>query len=114
MDNRKRILTFLENITPLLSNNREEDIETIRILVDNIILDLGLDKSQLITKWVSIHGESAFKVLQVVDSETYFKVVSIILSSSLEYISKFNDPLYLIAQLSIISDWYSFGALNIK
>lgn len=109
----KDFLLFLDDITPLLSNNKENDIDEIRIKTDKFINKLGLNKKQLVTKWIEIHGESTLKVLQVSDAVTYFKTLNLVLSSSLEYISNYNDPLYLLAQLSIMSDWYSFKALNI-
>lgn len=109
----KEVSIFLEEITPLLLDKKEENIDFIRIRVNTLISDLELDKSQLLTKWIEVNGETPFKVLQVTTVEEYFKVLSVVLLSSIQYISVLNDPLYLIAQISIISDWYKFQALDI-
>lgn len=113
MASMKYISTFLEDITPLLINNNEEDIDSIRVRVNSLISDLGLDKSQLLTKWIEVNGEVPFKVLQVTTVDEFFKILSVVLLSSVQYLSTLNDPLYLIAQISIISDWYKFQALDI-
>lgn len=113
MDNMKEVSLFLDEITPFLTSGNADDIDSIRLRVDSLIISLGLNKKQLITKWIEVNGEDAFKVLKVETSELYFKVLNIILLSSIEYLNSRNDPLYFIAELSIMSDWYSFRALDI-
>ena len=109
----KEFSIFLDEITPCLDSRQEADIFTIRDKVNNLISNYNLDKSNLITKWIEINGKDAFSILQVTDVVSYFKVLNIVLLRSIEYLSARNDPLYLLAQLSIMSDWYSYKSLDI-
>lgn len=113
MASMKEFSIFLDEITPCLESREEIDIITIRDKVNNLISYYNLNKSNLITKWIEINGNDAFKILQVTDVDSYFKVLNVVLMSSIEYLSVRNDPLYLLAQLSIMSDWYSYNSLDI-
>lgn len=109
----KEISTFLDEVTPLLLNHNEEDINSIRERVDDLLESLGVDKKQLVTNWIKINGEEPFKCLQVTTCDEYFRAFNIILLSSLQYLDHINDPLYLLVQISILSDWYCYKCLNI-
>lgn len=82
-------------------------------LIDQFYLDNKINKETLISKWIQINGEIVFKCLQSDSIETFIKVLPTIIKSALEYMSKYNDILYLFAELSISIDWTLYEAINL-
>ena len=100
--------TAIEN-----KKKNKQVIKDIDAYLKKLIIKSNLDKEQLITKWIQVNKKEHFERLQVKTIKDYFSTLPLVLTSSIEYINKFNDYLYLIAQLSILTDWYLYKKINL-
>lgn len=102
------LLSFLEK---MIYNKDRDSI----ISIDNKLNKIFkiIDKEQLITKFVQINGEDVFDRLKVNDLESYYKILPLIIKSGYSYIKETEDYLFLIAQLSIATDWYLYNKINL-
>jgi hypothetical protein len=106
------LLTQLQSIIEDKEKNESSIIE-IDKTITSIIQNSKLDKERLVTRWIQINGEDPFKKLQVNTVEEYFKILPIIFKSSATYLEQTNDYLYLIAGLSIATDWFLYQGINL-
>ena len=102
------LLSFLEK---MIYNKDRDSIVSIDNKLNKIFKII--DKEQLITKFVQINGEDVFDRLKVNDLESYYKILPLIIKSGYSYIKETGDYLFLIAQLSIATDWYLYNKINL-
>lgn len=109
-------INLLEYLIPIVENKKrtKKDIILLNEQLNKIIETNNLDKQQLISKWISINSEQHFNQLKVTNLKDYFSKLGFVFKSSAMYMNKTNDPLYLLAQLSILTDWYLYRKINLN
>ena len=111
---KKLFVSLLEILEPIIENKdrSKEDIKLINNKLNEFYLEI--DKKQLITKYIQIVGEDIFNKLKVSSLESFFEILPGVLKASSLYINKTNDYLYLIAQLTIMTDWFLYKSIDIN
>lgn len=106
-------ISLLEVLEPIIENKdrSEKDINNINDKLNDIYK--VIDKKQLVTKFIQIIGQETFDQLKVNSIESYFNILPKVLKSSSLYINKTGDYLYLVVQLTIITDWFLYNSINI-
>lgn len=112
---KEQVVSLLEDLLVLVESKSKDGQSIINLSnkLDLIYNTNHIDKERLISKWIQISGEDAFKRLQVTNIEEYFKVLPAIFKSASMYLNKTGDYLYLLAELSIATDWYQYQSINL-
>ena len=92
----------------------KKNIYPIEESLNEFLKESKLSKKQLIEKWIQIAGKEAYENLCVNTVKEYYKKLAIVLQSGAIYLNKTKDPLYLIAELSILTDWYLYGKISLE
>lgn len=109
------VVSLLEELLSFIESE-EKNIGLVQHLntkLNSIFQESGLDKQLLITRWIQISGQEAFDRLKVDTLDKYLKVLPLILKTSAIYLNKTNDYLYLLAELSIATDWVLYQIIDL-
>lgn len=111
-----KLVKLLEAIGSAVENKKKtkKNILDIEKALDDLITCGNINKEQLITKWIQISGEQAYNNLLVTNIRKYFEKLSVVLQGGAIYLNKTGDPLYLVAELVILTDWYLYRKINLQ
>lgn len=111
-----KLVKLLEVICVAVESNKKVKANIVEIdkTLSDLISSSNLDKEKLVTKWVQVSGKEALDNLLVTTVKKYYEKLSIVLQSGAIYLNKTGDPLYLIAELVILTDWYLYSKINLQ
>ncbi len=111
-----KLVKLLEVICAAVESNKKVKANIVEIdkTLSDLISSSNLDKEKLVTKWVQVSGKEALDNLLVTTVKKYYEKLSIVLQSGAIYLNKTGDPLYLIAELVILTDWYLYSKINLQ
>lgn len=105
------LISLLEVLEPIIENKKRNKKDIIRINEKLNEIYKVINKEQLITKFIQIVGQETFDLLKVTTVKSYFETLPKVLKSSSIYINETGDYLYLVVQLTIITDWYLYKSI---
>lgn len=113
---RVKFVKLLEKIGVAVENKikTKDSIKNIDKALTNLIQGSNLDKRQLVTKWVQLSGKDAYENLHTKNIKQYYEKLAKVLQSGAIYLNKTGDPLYLLAELVILTDWYLYRKINLQ
>lgn len=111
-----KLVKLLGVICAAVESNKKVKANIVEIdkTLSDLISSSNLDKEKLVTKWVQVSGKEALDNLLVTTVKKYYEKLSIVLQSGAIYLNKTGDPLYLIAELVILTDWYLYSKINLQ
>lgn len=111
-----KLVKLLEVIGVAVESDKKIKANIVEIdkTLGDLISSSNLDKEKLVTKWVQVSGKEALDNLLVTTVKKYYEKLSVVLQSGAIYLNKTGDPLYLIAELVILTDWYLYGKINLQ
>ena len=83
----------------------KKNIYPIEEKLNDFIKKSKLNKKQLIEKWIQLAGKDAYENLCISTVKNYYEKLAVVLQGGAIYLNKTGDPLYLIAELVILTDW---------
>lgn len=112
----KSVLDIINKLNDGIQDNLIIDnnyLRQLEFLLNDLYKSNNIDKERLISKFIQINGETAFKFLQVESVDQFIKKLPTIIRAASAYIMKTNDSLYFFAELSVAIDWVLYKSINL-
>ena len=115
LDNLK-LVELLESIAVAVESEKKlkKNIYPIEKAINDFIKSSNLDKQQLVSKWVQVVGSKMYEQLLVKTTSKYYEKLALVLQSGAIYLNKTFDPLYLVAGLTVLTDCFLYGKINLQ